>query len=650
MAQLKVQIVEDEGVVALDIRRHLESFGYWVTGSYASGEEAIANFVEEDPDLVLMDIRLQGQMDGIEAAQIIREQFRVPVIILTAYADEKTIERAKFIEPFGYIIKPFEERELRTNIEMALFRHKLETRLQESEERYRRFFQEDLSADFVADAQGVLLACNRSFVEYFGFQSAEEAEGTLLDERFPDESHAADFWRQLKRNRRLVLYELDLLRADGTKLNLLANVVADTDEEGRISEVKGYLIDISKRKNLEQQLRQAQKLEAIGRLAGGVAHDFNNILTVILGYSTIVREKLQNNDTSIESEVSGIEEAARRASTLTRQLLAFSRRQILKPKQIHLNELIKNLEKMMRRLVSEEVGMYLDLSADPDTVWVDPGQIEQVLMNLIVNARDAMPAGGRISIRTINHEFDSPEPSPMGEIPPGEYVCAAVRDTGVGIEPNMLKMIFEPFFTTKSEEKGTGLGLSTVYGIIKQSSGFLKIDTEPNKGSTFWILLPVSNNQSEAPKSSRGVEQTYTGSEKILVVEDEASLRNLVERILRLYGYSVVLAAGPEVALKLLESDDTGFDLMVTDLVMPHMGGEELAQRFAERSPSTKIVFMSGYPHKLHAKEAPESLQDATIPFISKPFSPEEFVRVIRTTLDENSQGRTGLYSPGLTY
>ncbi|MFW5712324.1 MAG: response regulator [Spirochaetota bacterium] len=643
MSQLKVQIVEDEGVVALDIRRHLESFGYHVTGSYASGEEAIANFEEESPDLVLMDIRLQGQMDGIEAAQIVRDRFRVPVIILTAYADEKTIERAKFIEPFGYIIKPFEERELRTNIEMALFRHKLETRLQESEERYRRFFQEDLSADFVADAQGVLLACNRSFVEYFGFTSPEEVEGTRLDERFPDESHAADFWRQLKRNKRLVLHELDLLRADGTKLNLLANVVADMDAEGRISEVKGYLIDISKRKNLEQQLRQAQKLEAIGRLAGGVAHDFNNILTVILGYSTIVQEKLQKNDTGIENEVAGIQDAAKRASTLTRQLLAFSRRQILKPKQIHLNDLIKNLEKMMRRLVSEEIGMYLDLSAEPDTVWVDPGQIEQVIMNLIVNARDAMPGGGRISIRTLNYKVTSPEASPMGEIPPGEYVCAAVRDTGVGIEPNLLKMIFEPFFTTKSEEKGTGLGLSTVYGIIKQSSGFLQIDTEPEKGSTFWILLPVSNKKSEAPKSIRGVEQSYTGTEKILVVEDEESLRNLVERIPKMYGYTVILADGPDKALMLLEANQTQFDLLVTDLVMPRMGGEELAERFSQRSPATKIVFMSGYPHKHGSKQAAAHTAAAEnedpIPFISKPFSPEEFVRVIREVLDNNYQG-----------
>src|SRR6056297_1081124 len=643
MSQLKVQIVEDEGVVALDIRRHLESFGYKVVGAYASGEEAISNFKANDPDLVLMDIRLQGEMDGIEAAQIIRERYNVPVIILTAYADEKTIERAKFIEPFGYIIKPFEERELRTNIEMALFRHKLEKRLQESEERYRRFFQEDLSADFVADAKGALLACNNSFVKYFGFNSAEEVEGTNLNDRFPDKNNAIEFWQQLSLNKRLALHELDLLRADGEKLNLLANVVADTDEYGNISEVKGYLIDISKRKNLEHQLRQAQKLEAIGRLAGGVAHDFNNILTVILGYSTIVQEKLQNNDTSIEKDVSGIQDAAKRASTLTRQLLAFSRRQILKPKQAHLNELIKNLEKMMRRLVTEEVGMYLDLSADPDTVWVDPGQIEQVLMNLIVNARDAMPKGGRISIRTHNYKVESPEASPMGEIPPGSYICASVRDTGVGIEPHMLKMIFEPFFTTKSEEKGTGLGLSTVYGIVKQSNGYLQVETEPNKGSTFWILLPLYRSTEEAPTRKRGVEPSYSGTETVLVVEDEKSLRNLVERILKLYGYTVYLADGPETALELARSEEYKFDVLVTDLVMPRMGGEELAKHFLELRPSTKIIYMSGYPHKHNSAQTEvsesDSDSDVEFPFISKPFSPEVFVKVVREVLDDTYTG-----------
>src|SRR6056297_2834084 len=634
MAKLKVQIVEDEGVVALDIRRHLESFGYKVVGSHASGEEAISQFKTEAPNLVLMDIRLQGKMDGIEAARIIREQFRVPVIILTAYADEKTIERAKFIEPFGYIIKPFEERELRTNIEMALFRHKLESQLQESEERYRRLFEEDVSADFVADAQVVFLACNRSFVKYFGFENAAEVEGTHINSRFPDESQAADFWKQLKQHKRLVLHELDLLRADGSKLNLLANVVADTDENDVITEVNGYLIDISTRKNLEQQLRQAQKLEAVGRLAGGAAHDFNNILTVILGYSTIVQEKLVKQDTAIENEVSGIQEAAKRASTLTRQLLAFSRRQILKPKQVHMNELIHNLEKMMRRLVTEEFGMYLNLSADPDTVWVDPGQIEQVLMNLIVNARDAMAQGGRITIRTTNYQVNSSEPSPMGKVPPGNYVCAAVRDTGVGIEPHMLKMVFEPFFTTKSEEKGTGLGLSTVYGIVRQSNGYLQVDSEPGKGSTFWILLPVSLNPGEVPKSTRGVEHSYSGTEKILVAEDEESLRHLVERILTLYGYTAYLASAPDEALEMVEEGDEEFDLLVTDLVMPHMSGEELAEGVLRINPNMKIIYMSGYPHK-HTLKKGETEEETEIPFISKPFSPEDFVKLVREVLDD---------------
>ncbi|MGC9313071.1 MAG: response regulator, partial [Sediminispirochaetaceae bacterium] len=236
---MRIQIVEDEGVVALDIRRHLESFGYSVTGTHASGESAIAAFPEEDPNLVLMDIRLQGEMDGIEAAQIIRDRHRVPVIILTAFADEKTIERAKFIEPFGYIIKPFEERELRTNIEMAFFRHNLEKKLQESEERYRRFFQDDLSADFVADDAGTLIACNRSFVEYFRFKNSDEAEGTNIKNRFVDQERAEQFWRELNQKKRLELQELELIRNDNTPITMLANIVADSTDNGSLQEIKG---------------------------------------------------------------------------------------------------------------------------------------------------------------------------------------------------------------------------------------------------------------------------------------------------------------------------------------------------------------------------------------------------------------------------
>ncbi len=634
--KLKIQIVEDEGVVALDIRRHVESFGYSVSGIHASGEEAISSFDSETPNLVLMDIRLQGELDGIESARIIREKHDIPVIILTAYADEKTVERAKFIEPFGYIIKPFEERELRTNIEMALFRHNLETKLQKSEERYRSFFQDDLSADFVTDTEGKLLACNRSFVRYFKFANADEPIGTELNKRFRDGEQAEKFWEDLHTRGRLELYELDLLRTDGSVINLLANVVADQEENGSFKEIKGYLIDISQRKDLEQQLRQAQKLEAIGRLAGGVAHDFNNILTVILGYSTILRDKISSTDMNIEADVRGIEEAAHRASSLTRQLLAFSRRQILKPVQVHVNNLIRNIEKMMTRLITEEITMRFNLLAEPDTVWVDTGQIEQVIMNLIVNARDAIHGGGTIVVTSENKTVEVPLISPMGQIPKGEYVCICVKDNGEGIEPQYLKMIFEPFFTTKEEEKGTGLGLSTVYGIVKQSSGFIQVESLPGNGTTFSIYLPLNDSTHLAQKKVNNPKKDFKGDESILVVEDEDNLRLLAMRILKLYGYTVITADNPAEALKIVRQSREKIDLLITDIVMPEMNGTKLAMHVQVLIPDIKILYMSGYPRKTAHPINSKNNSVKTTSFIAKPFTPEQFAEAVRKALDSS--------------
>jgi len=636
--RVRIQIVEDAGVVALDIRRHLENFGYTVTGTHASGESALEACAVEKPDLVLMDISLQGKMTGIEAGQLIRERHGIPVILLTAYADEKTIERAKFIEPFGYIIKPFEERELRTNIEMALFRHNLEKKLQESEERYRKFFQDDLSADFVADDSGYLLACNRAFVEYFQFESQEKAVGTNINSRFINKEQTEKFWIDLYSRKRLELYELELVRTDGVSISLLANVVADSNENGSIKEFKGYLIDISKRKELEQQLRQAQKLEAIGRLAGGVAHDFNNILTVILGYTTILYEKIKEDDISFEAEVKGIEDAANRASSLTRQLLAFSRRQILRPKKVKVNELVQNLERMISRLITEEITMHHYMYANPDTVWVDPGQLEQVVMNLIVNARDALPRGGTINIKTENCSIHNKVPSPMGNIPPGEYISLTVQDSGVGIAPHHIKMIFEPFFTTKEEERGTGLGLSTVYGIVKQSNGYIQVDSKPNKGTSFQIYLPITTREDNEEENPMVSMNSMSGSEIVMVVEDEDNLRLLAKRILELYGYRVVPAGSPEEALEIVQDPSVEIDLLITDMIMPNIGGRQLAEKFSVYRPDVKVIYMSGYPQRGNILSNSISIDHQFYPFISKPFSPEQFVRIVRQVLDAGEE------------
>ncbi|MFP4490997.1 MAG: response regulator [Spirochaetaceae bacterium] len=630
-----IMIVEDEGVVALDIQRHLVKFGYEITGIHPTGEEAVEAFLQEEPDLILMDIRLQGKLDGFETAEIIKKHRLVPIVLLTAYADEKTLERAKDVQPFGYIIKPFEERELRTTIEMALYRHTLEEKLYRSEERYRSFFLDDLSGDFVCDSHGNFIACNDAFAEIFGYKSREEAERDTLFELIPNNGIEEELWEELKSKKKLVLKELELIRKDGSPVILLANIVGSFDKEGGLKEIKGYLVDISKRRELETQLRQSQKLEAIGRLAGGVAHDFNNILTIILGYSTMMREKLSRKETPSTTDIGGIEEAAKRASALTRQLLAFSRRQVLKPKSININKLVKNIEKMISRLIDDNIDMRLSLTSSEDLVWVDPGQMEQVLINLVVNARDAMPKGGTITIATDRKQVHKPVNSKMGMIPRGEYVLLSVRDNGTGIDEKTIGHVFEPFFTTKPEEKGTGLGLSTVYGIIKQSDGYVTLDTKPGKGTTFTVYLPVSEESSEYPSGESIKKEKLKGDERVLVVEDEDGVRRLTRHILESYGYTVYTAEDPQKALALCEELEHPLDLLITDMVMPHMNGLNLSEKLLFTFPEIKILFMSGYP-QFGLDGKPDRIPEKTRDFIAKPFEPLAFMHKIRSLLDSN--------------
>ena len=359
-----ILVVEDESIVALDIKNHLRRFGYGVQGPAASAASALAIIEESRPDLILMDIKIQGDIDGLEASRIIREKYSLPVILLTAYADEQTLNRAKMSGPFGYILKPFDERELRTTIEMALYRHSMEMRLQESEERYRRFFEEDLSGDFIADGNGSLLDCNAAFLHLFRFSSREELIGSSISRLFSQEKQLEYMWERINSSGIIRLQEFEIRCSDGTTASVLANMIGNFDTGHRLTSLHGYLIDTSEMKSLEQQLRQAQKMEAIGRMAGGIAHDFNNLLTVILGYISLVNEKYQQKE-PLESELEGIRGAAGRATKLTRQLLAFSRQQVLNPEVVDLNILIKEFEKMIQRIIDENITLSLFLPGQP---------------------------------------------------------------------------------------------------------------------------------------------------------------------------------------------------------------------------------------------------------------------------------------------
>ena len=386
--------------------------------------------------------------------------------------------------------------------------------------------------------------------------------------------------------------------------------------------------DMTDHKALESQLRQAQKMEAVGRLAGGVAHDFNNMLTAIMSYAELLHADLPD-DAALQENLDEIRQAARRAAGLTRQLLAFSRQQLLEPRVLNANEVVTGLEKMLRRIIGEDVDLVTKLAPSIGHVRADPGQIEQAILNLVINARDAMPSGGRLVIETSDAQFDEQYTSDHGIQAEGPYVMIAITDSGQGMDKATIARIFDPFFTTKEQGKGTGLGLSTVYGIVKQSGGFVWVYSEPDHGATFKIYLPRVDAPVEAPTVPAPVRST-AGRETVLVVEDEEALRRVAERILLRDGYTVLVAATGDDALALAEKSSKPIDLIATDVVMPGLAGRDLVQRLLTLHPSAKVLFMSGYTDDAMLRHG----ISAGTAFLQKPFSGIALTHKIREILD----------------
>jgi PAS domain S-box-containing protein len=502
-------------------------------------------------------------------------------------------------------------------------------RTRQAEEKYRCFFEEDLAGYFIAAPDGKLLECNPAFVRMFGFNSREEALAHNLASLYPNPEAEKAFVELVESRGRLEEHETELRRRDEKPLSVISNVIGSRNESGKLEEIRGYVIDNTERKKVEEQLRLSQKMDAIGRLAGGVAHDFNNLLTIINGYGDMLLDELKQGD-ALRNHVSEIRKAGERGAGLTQQLLAFSRKQIIEPKPVNLNTLVAESENMLRRVMREDIEILTLCDDSLRQVVADAGQINQVLVNLAVNARDAMPSGGKLIIETTNTELDASYVERHPGVVPGRYVLLAITDNGVGMDRQTLQRIFDPFFTTKEQGRGTGLGLSTTYGIVKQNGGFISVYSEPGKGTAFRIYLPAIGSEVAAEKEAEPVVTVAGGSETILLVEDQEEVRTLAAKVLTRYGYRVLEGSDGEDALLQAKLHPEPIHLLLTDVVMPGMTGRELAERLKQLRPEIKVVYMSGYSGNAIKHQG---LLAPGVDYIPKPFTALSLAGKVREVL-----------------
>jgi PAS domain S-box-containing protein len=480
------------------------------------------------------------------------------------------------------------------------------------------------------DSAGILLSMNPAMVSLLGYASQSELTGRNLASLYTDSQGWFAVADSLRNEERFNNFVADWMRKDGSSVmvRLSGRTIRDPHNT---TFFEFFAEDVTERRALELQLRQAQKMEAIGRLAGGIAHDFNNLLMVISGYSEFLLERIGPNP-AVRGPAQEISNAATRATSLTRQLLAFSRQQMLTPKVFDLNAVVTESSRMLDRLIGEDIDLVILPDTDLGMVKADPGQIEQVIMNLAVNARDAMPKGGELKIETANVSLDNSYARLHAPVEPGNYVMLAISDTGAGMDAELQSHIFEPFFSTKGP-KGTGLGLSTVYGIIKQSGGYIWVDSEPGKGTTFKVYLPRVDEaaQSTLPEAALSPQKTVRGHETILVVEDEDTVLRLAREYLQMQGYNLLEAADGEAALQLSAAHKGPIHLLLTDIIMPGITGRELANQLSRTRPEMKVLYMSGYTENVVGHNG---LLDSGVVLLQKPFSLPTLRAKVREVLD----------------
>ena len=610
----------------------------WTVASADTLAEARAWLERNHADVVLLDLNLPDSQGPVTARLLCGERPGLPVVVCTSLTDEAVAFEAMHNGAQDHLVKgEFEGALLSRTLRLAIERKRsrdvtevLRSReaLQERERTFRLLFEQNPQPMWVFDWETTrFLEVNEAAVEHYGYSREEFLGMSLADIRPREdlpllEAHlggppsgpsARGTWRHLTKDGRVIEVEV---------------TGHDIEFAGRPSRLI-VSHDVTHRNQIQAQQVQSQKMEAIGRLAGGIAHDFNNLLGVITGYvGLLMRDLPEGRPRHRAAEVI---KAADRASALTRQLLTFSRTQVSQPRVLDLNAVVAEMGEMLRRLVGEDVQLVTRCGQDLGRVRADPSQVEQVLLNLVVNARDAMPQGGRLLVETANLDLDAPYAATHAAVPAGRYVMLAASDTGTGMTPDVVARIFEPFFTTKASGKGTGLGLATVYGIVKQSGGQIFVYSEPGHGTTFKVYLPRIDGPADAAASGQAT-AARGGHETVLLVEDDGSLRDVIREMLQEKGYTVLAAPNVAQALEIGGRVGSPVDLVLTDMVLPDRSGRALADELRRKAPSTKVVFMSGYTDDKVTQDG------ALLPgqhFIEKPFDQESLVRKVRAVLDE---------------
>jgi PAS domain S-box-containing protein len=646
----RILVVDDAPEYAAMVVELLRASDEWqnaTTTTALSYEEALRLLLAQRFDIALFDYML-GARDGLSLLREVRRRgVDTAVVFLTGRGAEEIAVEAMKAGASDYLSKSnvsVETLERAVRHAFALHaqerqRKQAEEALRANEERFRALVENSSDGLLLIDREGRVTYTTPASERQFGWKPEQMVGRSVFDFLDPDDRDAVGvrMAEALRQPGRVVTAEGRFHHADGS-WRIMEGVAVNRLTDRSVRAIIVNVRDLTDRRKLEVQLRQSQKMEAIGQLAGGVAHDFNNLLTAILGYCNLMLDDMPL-DNPLRTDLEEIRSAGERAAALTRQLLAFSRRQMLQPQIVDINAIVRQLEKLLRRLLSADVELVTALAPVVPGIKVDPVSLEQLLMNLAVNARDAMPLGGRLTIETAVVDLDSDYATTHAGVISGRYVMLAVSDTGEGMDEATRSRIFEPFFTTREQGRGSGLGLATVYGLVKQSGGHIWVYSEPGHGTVFKVYLP----QADAPKPTSTADQeqrpaSKAGWETVLLVEDENAVRALAREVLRRHGYVVLEARHGVDALRVAERHHDDIHLMVTDVVMPHMGGRELAERLAAARPQMKVLFMSGYTDQAISDRhlTPGSA------FLQKPFTPEAFARKVRNVLDTQPSAKLG--------